>query len=67
MESENGRLLPMPTARLTPIQVLQRLLHRIEKRAEELQRAKREGYRMVISELENEMDYLRRAARYLEE
>jgi hypothetical protein len=57
----------MATRKLTPIEVLQRLLHRLEKRMEELQRAKPEGYRMVISELENEMDYLRRATRYLEE
>jgi hypothetical protein len=34
---------------------------------EALQRVKLDGYQMVISELENEMDHLRRAMRYLEE
>jgi hypothetical protein len=53
--------------KLTPVQVLQRLQARLEKRMEALQRVKLAGYEMVISELEIEMDYLRRAARYLEE
>jgi hypothetical protein len=53
--------------KLTPIEVLQRLQHRLEKRMESLQRAKLDGYEIVISELETEMDYLRRATRYLEE
>jgi hypothetical protein len=34
---------------------------------EAIQRAKLEGFEIVISELETEMDYLRRATRYLEE
>jgi hypothetical protein len=34
---------------------------------EALQRAKLDGFKMVISELEVKMDYLRRAKRYLEE
>ena len=34
---------------------------------EALQRLKLDGYGMVISELEIEQDYLRRAKRYLEE
>jgi hypothetical protein len=33
---------------------------------ESLQRVKLPGFEVVISELETEMDYLRRAARYLE-
>jgi hypothetical protein len=53
--------------KLTPVQVLQRLQARLEKRMEALQRVKLAGYEMVISELEIEMDYLRRAVRYLEE
>lgn len=52
---------------LTPIQVLQRLQRRIEKRMESLQRVKLEGYEPVIRELETELDYLRRATRYLED
>ena len=40
---------------------------RLEKRIEALQRVKLAGYEMVISELEIEMDYPRRAARYLAE
>jgi hypothetical protein len=43
---------------LTHVQVLERLLTRLEKRMESLQRVKLDGYQMVISELENEMDYL---------
>jgi len=53
--------------KLTPIQVLDRLQLRLEKRMEALQRVKPDGYAMVISELETELDYLRRATRYLEE
>jgi hypothetical protein len=34
---------------------------------EALQRVKLDGYQIVISELEVEQDYLRRAIRYLEE
>jgi hypothetical protein len=57
----------MPTRKLTPVQVLERLLSRLEKRMESLQRIKLDGFQMVISELEVEQDYLRRAKRYLEE
>jgi len=53
--------------KLTPVQVLERLLLRLEKRMEALQRVKLDGFEMVISELEVEQDYLRRAKRYLEE
>ena len=57
----------MATRKLTPIQVLERLQRRLEKRMEALQRVKLDGFQMVISELEVELDYLRRAARYLEQ
>ena len=57
----------MPTRKLTPVQVLERLLARLEKRMEALQRVKLDGFQMVISKLEVEMDYLRRAKRYFEE
>jgi hypothetical protein len=60
-------LLPMATRKLTPVEVLQRLQRRLVKRMEAIQRVKLEGYEIVISELETEMDYLRRATRYLEE
>lgn len=53
--------------KLTPVQVLERLQCRVEKRMEALQRVKLEGYDMVIAELEVELDLLRRAKRYLEE
>ena len=55
----------MPPRKLTPLQVLERLLTRLEKRMEALQRVKLDGFQMVISELEVEQDYLRRAMRYL--
>jgi hypothetical protein len=57
----------MATRKLTPVEALQRLLRRLEKRMEALQRVKLDGYEIVISELEVEQDYLRRAIRYLEE
>jgi hypothetical protein len=53
-------------AKLTPIQVLERLQLRLEQRMECLQRVKLDEYRVVISELETELDLLRRAQRYLE-
>jgi hypothetical protein len=57
----------MPPRKLTPVQVLERLLTRLEKRMEALQRVKLDGFQMVIAKLEVEQDYLRRAKRYLEE
>jgi hypothetical protein len=53
----------MATRKLTAVQVLTRLQHRLEKRMESLQRVKLAGFEIVVSEL----DYLRRATRYLEE
>lgn len=46
--------------KLTPIQVLERLQRRIEKRMESLQRVKLSGFDAVIAELEVELDLLRR-------
>ena len=57
----------MPPRKLTPVQVLERLLIRLGKRMEALQRVKLDGFQMVVSELEVEQGYLRRAKRYLEE
>ena len=54
-----------PPCKLTPTQVLERRLNRLEKRMEGLQRVTLDGFPMVISELE--VDYLRRAKRYLDE
>lgn len=48
-----GRLRYLPT-----IQVLERLLTRLEKRLEALQRVKLDGFQMVISELEVEREAL---------
>ena len=59
--------MSMPAGKLTPTQVIERLLNRLEKRMEALQRVKLDGYNVAISELETEMDYLRRAKRSLEE
>lgn len=59
-------LMPVPRPKLTPVQVLERLQLRLEKRMEALQRVKLSGYSVVIAELETELDYLRRAKRYLE-
>jgi hypothetical protein len=57
--------MPSPR-RLTPVQVIERLEKRVMKRMEALQRVKLDGFAVVISELEIELDYLRRARRYLE-
>jgi hypothetical protein len=59
--------MPVPRPKLTPVQVLERLQLRLEKRMEALQRVKLDGYALVIGELEVELDLLRRATRYLEE
>jgi hypothetical protein len=56
-----------PRPKLTPLQVLQRLQTRVEKRMEALRRVKLEGFDMVLAELQLELDFLRRATRYLEE
>ena len=53
---------------LTPVQVLERLTRRLEKRMEPLQRVKLAGFDVVIAELKVELlDYLRLATRYLAE
>ena len=57
----------MATPKLTAVRVLQRLQHRLEKRMEAIQRVKLDGFQMVISELEVELDYLRRTTRYPED
>jgi hypothetical protein len=69
IKSKNSTLLRMPPGRrkLTPIEVLDWLLKRLEKRMEALQRVKLPGFEMVITELEVEQDFLRRARRYLED
>jgi hypothetical protein len=48
--------LRMPARKLTPPQVIERLLNRLEKRMEALQRVKLDGYNVAISELETELD-----------
>lgn len=53
--------------KLTPVEVLQRLQLRLEKRMDCLQRTRLESFAVTISELEVELDLLRRAQRYLEE
>jgi hypothetical protein len=53
-------LLTMATRpKLIPVQVLQHLRHRLEKRMESLQRVKLAGFDVVIAELEVELGYLR--------
>jgi hypothetical protein len=59
--------MALPRSKLTPIEVLQRLQKRLERRMESLQRVKLAGFEVVISELETELDYLRCATRYLED
>lgn len=66
IKGEYNRAMQART-KLTPIQVLERLQLRLEQRMESLQRVKLDGYHVVISELETELDLLRRAQRYLED
>lgn len=49
------RIVP-PRRKPTPVETLQRLLNRVVKHMEALQRVRLEGYAMVISELEVEAD-----------
>jgi hypothetical protein len=66
-EETRGMLPPWPTRRkFTPVEVLEHLLHRLEKRTEALERVKLSGFEIVIAELEVEQDYLRPAMRHLE-
>jgi hypothetical protein len=68
IKGEDATLLAMTVRpKLTPVQVLERLQLRLEKRMEALQRVKLAGFDMVIAELEVELDLLRRATRYLED
>jgi hypothetical protein len=60
------RRLEPARRKLTGVEVIKRLLNRVVKRMEALQRVKLPGFEMVISELEVEADFLRRAIRYLE-
>jgi hypothetical protein len=53
--------------KLTPVQVLQRLQLRVEKRMEALQQVRLAGLDMAIAETEIELNMLSRAMRYLEE
>jgi hypothetical protein len=57
----------MPAAvRLSPPQVFDSLLSRLEKRIAALKGLKLPGYEIAIAELEIEVNYLLRARRYLE-
>ncbi len=63
---EYGMALRPAQLKLTPIEVLERLQLRLEQRMETLQRTRLNEYAIVLSELETELDLLRRAQRYLE-
>jgi hypothetical protein len=69
VSEQKANIIPCMTLRtkLTPIQVLERLQLRLEQRMETLQRVKMECYDLIVSELETELDLLRRAQRYLED
>jgi hypothetical protein len=64
----NQSAQPNPARRprkLTPVEVVARLERRVEKRIEGLQRTHLPGFEVAISELETELDLLRRAITYL--
>jgi hypothetical protein len=56
-----------PPPKLTPLQVFDRLIRRLEKRIDSLERVRLDGFKPVLSELQVEMHYLNRARDYLEE
>jgi hypothetical protein len=58
--------MPPPRRKLTPVEVRQRLLRRLEKRMESPPAGQTRWLSGSVSELEVEQDYLRRAIRYLE-
>jgi hypothetical protein len=58
---------PAGRRKLTPIEVLDRLLTRLEKRMEALQRVKLPGLKWSFSSWKVELDFLRRTRRYLED
>jgi hypothetical protein len=54
-----------PRSKLTCIECLERLQKRVEGRIDALMRVRLDGNAAVISELRVELDYLRRALRYI--
>ena len=60
--------MPANRLKLKPVEVLGRLQARLTKRIAALERVGiGDGFAMVISELKVELDYLKRAQKYLEE
>jgi hypothetical protein len=57
----------LPTRKLNCLQCLERLQRRIEKRISALERTRLIGNEPVLAELRVELDFLRRALRYLRE
>jgi hypothetical protein len=64
-KGEYNPVMAAPQPKLMPTEVLRRLEQRLVKRIAALERAGAEGFAMVISELKVEMDYLKRARKYL--
>jgi hypothetical protein len=57
----------MPTPpKLTPLEVFDKLIRRLEKRVDALERVKLDGLKPTISELQVEIQYLNRARDYVE-
>lgn len=56
---------PREQRKLTAVEVIARLEARVEKRIDGLQRVGLPGFEVAISELETELDLLRRAIKYL--
>jgi cob(I)alamin adenosyltransferase len=53
--------------KLSPVQVLERLQARLQRRVDALEGVKLDGYTIAIAELQIALDLLRRARRYLEQ
>ena len=67
-DKKRSKTAAMPLRpKLTPVEVFERLQLRLERRIQGLQHLKWAGHEMVMSELEVELELLRRAQRYLEE
>jgi hypothetical protein len=56
----------MPTPKLTPLEVFDKLIRRVEKRIDALKRVGLDGFKPVLSELGEELHFLNRGRDYVE-
>jgi hypothetical protein len=64
-KSEYNSPMP-PPSKLTPLEVFDKLIRRLEKRVDALKRVKLDGFGPVIAELSEEIHFLNRGRDYIE-